>query len=1000
MNRESKEEKNLRKNCLRRLLAIFSIMMLLITVSIEPMTRLVHAKTEVAYEDYEDITSSYNVDPSIVKYQEYLELNESNRPSDEYVIDAEDFVRVENMEDCNLYDNYEGMPGLSMYTDEKGLVEYEVEIQSPGLYEMSLLYYPVKGKNTSIQRSIFVDGQLPYSELALLEFSRVWVNESNEWKVDNQGNDLKPTQVEKPQWMSEYLYSTDGYITSKLAIYFTEGVHTITLYSLNEPMMLRSITIHNSDPLVNYNDRLASWEQQGITDSKDCIFKIEGENANRKSSQMLYPKQDTSSPTVSPYSVRELKNNVIGGNSWRNVGDWIEWDYEVPQSGYYYITLHDRQNLVKGIYVSRKITIDGQEICKELNDYGFTYGNDWRMDTLSDKDDTPYRIYMEEGKHTLRMEVVLGDFSDIVSKVQDAVTKLNAVYREVIKITGTSPDGWRDYQIEASLPGLREKLIVIYQLLDDAVNELRSTAGRGSDKETALLTMKLQLEDLIKDQEKFAKQMMSFKINLRATGKWITSAIEQPLEVDSIYIHSPNVTVKEENGHWYNKLLHEVKKLYYSFVIDYNQIGNVVDKKKGEAITLWIGTGRDQANVIKNMIDDTFTPSSSISVNVQLVDMNTLLKATLAGSGPDVAIQVSSMTGVTGANISMVNELPVNYGIRNAVMDLSEFPDFDDVVKRFFPATLTQLKFNGCCYGLPETVSFPVMYYRKDILEELGIDVPTTWDQMKVIMSVLNNNQMELGMLPKEEVFAMILYQNGGEYYNESGSKSTLDSDNAVNAFKQYCEYYSDYKLDATTSEEERFRTGECPIIISNIATYNNLQVSAPDIKGLWGIAPVPGTVQEDGSINNLVGCSGLASVIMDQSEHKEAAWEFLKWWSSKDVQNQFSQEMESLMGAAARVCTANMDAFSMLSWNQTDYESLQEQLGKIKGIPQVPGGYFTWRNINNAYYSVITKDKDGQTASPKEELVDKVILINEEINYKRNEFNLPLADDSKGGES
>ena len=991
---KSKEEKKLRGKCLRKVIAILFIGIIGMSTCLNPIVGYVLAKTDVSLDEYEDITSSYNVDPSILSYKEYLSMNDSSRPTDQYIIDAADYVRVEEM-DATPYENYEGMVGTSIYTEDQGLIEYEVTIKTAGFYEMSLQYYPIDGKNASIQRSVFVDGTLPYQELALLEFSRVWINTSNEWKQDNQGNDLKPVQMEAPQWMSEYLYSNDGYITDKLMIYLSQGVHTITLYSLNEPMILRSITLGNSQEILSYEDTKTKWDALGAKDTTGVVRMIEAEKADRKSSQMLYPKQDTSSPSISPYSVKELKNNVIGGNSWRNVGDWIEWDFEVDQTGYYYISLHDRQNLVKGIYVSRKITLDGNEICQELNDYGFTYNAKWRMDTLSDEEDNPYRFYLEAGKHTIRMEVVLGNFSDIVSLVQEAVTKLNEAYRDVIKISGTKPDAWRDYQIESSLPNLKTELQEIYDLLDEAILRLRETAGRGSDKETALQTMKVQLTDLIKDNEKFAKQLTSFKINLRAVGKWVSSTIQQPLAIDSIYIYSPDVKVEENNAHWYNQLAHEVKKLYYSFIIDYNQIGNVVDESSDEeSITLWIGTGRDQANVIKGMIDDTFTPNSDISVNVELVDMNNLLKATLAGSGPDVAIQVSSSSGATGANVSMVNELPVNYGIRNAVMDLTVFEDFDEVASRFFDATLAQFSFGGACYGLPETISFPVMYYRKDILSELGIQLPRTWDEMQVIMSVLNNNQMELGMLPKEEVFAMILYQNNGEYYNEDGSKSLLDSDEAVNAFKQYCEFYSDYKLDVVTSEEERFRTGECPIIINNIGTYNNLQVSAPDLKGLWGIAPVPGIVEEDGSINTTVACTGLASVIMDQSEHKEAAWEFLKWWSSTDVQNQFSNEMESLMGAAARVSTANKEAFSRLSWNQSDYAALSMQLENVNAIPQVPGGYFTWRNINNAYFSVMNQETDGETASPKEELTDKVLLINQEINYKRQEFDLVLYED------
>lgn len=158
-----------------------------------------------------------------------------------------------------------------------------------------------------------------------------------------------------------------------------------------------------------------------------------------------------------------------------------------------------------------------------------------------------------------------------------------------------------------------------------------------------------------------------------------------------------------------------------------------------------------------------------INVNVQLVDMNTLLRAELAGEGPDVAIQVANTNGIAGAVLNTGNDTPVNYGLRNAVLDLTQFEDFDSVSGRFYDSALTAFGFDGSVYALPETQTFPVMFYRKDILAELGMEIPQTWDEVKVTMSVLAKNQMEFGMLPTEQVYAMLLYQNGGEYYNEGG---------------------------------------------------------------------------------------------------------------------------------------------------------------------------------------------------------------------------------------
>ena len=165
---------------------------------------------------------------------------------------------------------------------------------------------------------------------------------------------------------------------------------------------------------------------------------------------------------------------------------------------------------------------------------------------------------------------------------------------------------------------------------------------------------------------------------MRACGNWITQVIQQPLALDRINIYSPDVEVEYENNSFWAKLGYELKRMFYSFIIDYNIIGNIADEdSENVTLTLWIGTGRDQANVIKSLIDDTFTSNTDINVNVQLVDMSTLLRATLAGEGPDVAIQVGptqvASAQVAANMISSANDTPVNYGIRNAVLDLTKF---------------------------------------------------------------------------------------------------------------------------------------------------------------------------------------------------------------------------------------------------------------------------------------------------------------------------------------
>lgn len=968
-------------------IVLFLIIFAIISNALQNWKDITFAKTDIKVSEY--LEQLNNVSSQGVSYQEYASRYDSaKRPGSTYTIEARDYVRVEGMK-VQEWTDYKEIKGVSVYTEESGLIEYEVDIWEEGFYELALVYYPVEGKSASIQRGIFIDGELPYKELNLIEFSRVWVNAVSSWEKDNRGNDLKPKQVEAPRWVTGYCYDSNGYETNPLSVYLTTGKHTITLYSRREPMVLRKIILNNSRKVQKYSEATKMQEEALVkSDSSGTTVRIEAEDANRKSSQMLYPSQDKSSPEVYPYSAKELRNNSIGNNSnWRLLGQWLEWDFDIKKSGYYYITLHAKQNFVRGIYTSRKISIDGEVPFEEMNDYGFSYNSGWDMITLSNKEKEPYRFYLEAGKHTLRMEVVLGDFSDLVSQVQDCVLQLNSIYRKVIRITGVEPDKYRDYNIEANIPGLKEETAALSDQLDEVITGLKQVSGGTSNREAVLKTMRDQLDYISKDTERFTKVLSSYKINMSAMGTWITAALEQPLALDTIYVHSPDTKIKETNNSIFDKIKHSALTLFYSFIIDYNSIGNVAEEEETiKTITVWVGSGRDQANVLKTLIDESFTTSNNINVNVMLVDMSTLLQATLSGQGPDVALQVGG-------------DLPMNYGLRNAVVDLSEFKDLGEIKKRFRESAMVPFEFEEKTFALPETQTYLMMFYRKDILKELGIEIPKTWNDMKIALSVLSKNQMDLGMLPlTEQVFAMLLYQMGGDYYNNTGTASALDSDIAVNAFKEYCAFYTDYKLDKETSLSQRFRTGEAPLVIADFTLYNELQVSAPDLKGLWGFAMVPGTIvpgtitaQE--RVDHTVTGTGTASVIMSATKEKEASWEFLKWWTSTEIQTQYGREMEALLGAAARYPTANVEAFKNLPWPSKDYEALMDQAKWLAGIPQVPGGYYSWRNINNAFYRVVSAE-DKNKMQPREALTDFVRYINDEINFKRKEFGLITAEE------
>ena len=357
-----------------------------------------------------------------------------------------------------------------------------------------------------------------------------------------------------------------------------------------------------------------------------------------------------------------------------------------------------------------------------------------------------------------------------------------------------------------------------------------------------------------------------------------------------------------------------------------------------------------------------------------MVSASALLPATLSRNGPDVALSVSS-------------DSPINYAIRGALTDLSSFEDYNEVAKRFSYSALEPFIFQNKCYALPETQTFPMLFYRTDILgeymKELGIDKIDTWQDVYNLLPSLQKQYMSVAIPVDLTGLGIFLYQNNGSFYDKNLTNCTLDTREGYSAVRQWTEFFTSYSMPISYNFADRFRSGEMPIGIADYSLYNTLQVFAPEISGLWKMAPVPATVSEDGSLNRAVTSSGLACMIM-ASSNKEESWNFLKWWTSAETQVLYGKELESIMGSAARYATANLEAVGLLPWETEDYQSIMEQWKSVKGIPQLPGNYMLTRNVTFIFRSVVMSDKNI-----RESVIEYTEDTNNEIKRKYNELGL-----------
>ena len=193
------------------------------------------------------------------------------------------------------------------------------------------------------------------------------------------------------------------------------------------------------------------------------------------------------------------------------------------------------------------------------------------------------------------------------------------------------------------------------------------------------------------------------------------------------------------------------------------------------------------------------------------------------------------------------------------------------------------------------------------------------------------------------------------------------------------------YKFDQTYDAFTRFRTGEAPIVIQNYCTfYNQLNTAAPEIKGLWDFAPVPGTVQADGSVSNAANSNGSGAIILRDCKNVDAAWTYIKWFTETDTMVEYGQNVEGVMGPLGRFESANMDALKKLNWSKKDLEKIMAQMEQLEEIPIVPSAYVVTRSIMNAFRGVVN-DKENARETLRLYNID----INNEITRKRENLGL-----------
>ncbi len=869
----------------------------------------------------------------------------------------------------NITDAYGVTKAVAIYTQDAGKVTWPVTIPSTGLYAMEVEYCSASDKTNSIERMFYVNDKVPFAEARYIQLTKNWEHqyaEDGRFVFDANGNELRPSTFVKQKWTTQAFVDSNTYYATPFEFYFEKGENTIALEGVREDVLISAIRLYPYEDLPTYEEKLAEYAAKGYTEGTDKIH-LDAETPSAVSDYTIYPIYDRTSAITEPQHATLIYRNTIGAEKWVTMGQWIEYTFTVENAGLYSIDLRFKQSDLAGLYTSRKLTIDGETPFAECNYLRFVYNTDWQVASLNDGTYTDgFQFYLEPGEHTLRLEVTLGEMGDIVRRVSESLDSINTSYLEILKLTGSNPDNYRDYGFSRVMPDTIENMILESMNLYEIIDYLENMNGVKSQHSSTLEQVAILLEKMGTDEDEIASNLDNLKNFIGTMGTWVSTVSSQPLEMDYILIQGASAELPKANAGFFQGIWHEIKMFFGSFYTDYNSLGGKgdADSEITSTISAWVVTGRDQAQIMRNLIDDKFTPESGVAVELKLVAGGTLLPSILAGVGPDVALD--------GAD-------PIQYAIRGAALPLNDFDTFDEVVSRFTEAAMIPLSLYGKAYGLPETQSFPMMFYRKDILADLGLEVPKTWDDLMAMVPILQFNNMEIGLLNNYQIF---MYQMGGELWADDGMRINLDSNIALESFEEMCNMFTQYSLPYTYSFANRFKTGEMPIGIADYTTYNQMILFATEIAGLWEMVPLPGIEDENGNINN-VALASVASIVLPAGcRDLESSWDLMDWWVDKEFQVDYSNELVAVMGPAAKNATANREALEELPWSSSEYKNLELQMNNLCAITSYPGTYIIARYTNFAFL-----DAYNDLADPVDSLLNYINAINKEITRKRSEF-------------
>lgn len=349
-------------------------------------------------------------------------------------------------------------------------------------------------------------------------------------------------------------------------------------------------------------------------------------------------------------------------------------------------------------------------------------------------------------------------------------------------------------------------------------------------------------------------------------------------------------------------------------------------------LSVWImGDGNEQAQEIF----DNYTEETGIAVNLQSIPWSSahdrLLTAVASGDGPDV--------------VQMGSSYMAEFSDAGALADITEYVEASDALSpdNFFEGNVNTTLIDDTYYGVPWYTETRALYYRTDLLEEVGYpEGPATWEELydaSMQLSERGDNMYGFDVNFEEQTFGfMFARQNGSEIITEEG-QAVVNETEFVEAIDYLKEFVDDGAAPSQDLGLELSQTfggeGVVPMFISGPWSMTNINNEATDIEGDWAIRTLP-----EGPVNNMSNTGGANLSVWSSSDNVEEAVNLIEHMTSTESLLTYYANTSSL--------PARMDTWEEEPFQDEFIQVFGEQLESSEHMPVV----IEWDAISQSYLS------------------------------------------------